>query len=539
MLTPDYIFETSWEVCNKVGGIYAVLSTRAASMQQLCKDKVFFIGPDLSEQNTPFFKESKSILKAWRTEAAQAGISVRVGRWLVPGNPIAILVDYRPFFSLKNDLYRQAWEKFSVNSIAAYGDYDESAVFGFATGKVMESLYRYLHLEDKQVAAHFNEWMTAFGLFYVREHLPEVGTLFTTHATSIGRSIAGNQKPLYDYFEGYHGDQMAQELNMVSKHSVEKQAAHHAHCFTTVSDLTNRECRQLLDKAADVVTPNGFESEFVPKSKTIFNQKREQARQLLRRVASQVVGGPIADNSLLVGISGRYEWKNKGIDAFIAALARLNQCAKQPPVIAFLMIPAWQQGAWQQLPADDRCTTHQLCDPNSDPVLGSMKYYGLNNTPSDRVKVVFVPSYLTGQDGVFGLPYYDLLIGLDLTVFPSYYEPWGYTPHESIAFHVPTITTDLAGFGLWAQEKQKQQTGDLFSAQPIRSAVVVHRSDSNWDEAIRQIAEAIDAFAQSSPSMQEEVRSNAAKLAEKADWRHFFQYYLEAYDYALRQVNKA
>ncbi len=492
MKQPDYIFETSWEVCNRVGGIYAVLSTRAASMQAEHPDKVFFFGPDFGEHSDIYFKEDKTLLPKWR---APKEIPVRVGRWQVPGEPIAILLKADAMWFRKDEIYSWAWSKFGVQSHAAYGDYDESCLFGYAAGMVMESLYK--HLPKGQVCMHANEWQTAFAIFYLEDHCPKIATLFTTHATGIGRSIAGNGKPLYDYFEGYNGDQMAEELNMVSKHSVEKQAAHWADCFTTVSDITARECKQLLDKPVDVVTPNGFEPTYVPKGKA-FDERRAAAREALRKVAGEQLGGVVPENALLICISGRQEWKNKGIDVFAAALDKLaqkiyhsNQLERE--VIAFVMIPY------------------------------------LDRAPSrkGRVSAVFVPYYLDGHDPLFGKTYYDLLIGMDVTVFPSYYEPWGYTPLESCAFHVPTITTSLAGFGVWASQ-QKDQYG----------VIVIDRNDSNFEVVAEHIAEDLLRFDRLSKEEKARARKEAAAVAKKADWKHFFQYYRQAYDIAITNSQK-
>ena len=209
MMQPDYIFETSWEVCNRVGGIYAVLSTRAASMQAEHPDKVFFFGPDFGDHSNIYFKEDKTLLKKWE---APAELPVRIGRWQVPGEPIAILLKFDALWPKKNEIYAWAWDKFQVQSHAAYGDYDESCLFGYAAGMVMESLYKFLIKTQKSNARkpnfcmHANEWQTAFSIFYLQDHCPKIATLFTTHATGIGRSIAGNGKPLYYYFEGYYGD---------------------------------------------------------------------------------------------------------------------------------------------------------------------------------------------------------------------------------------------------------------------------------------------------------------------------------------------
>ena len=513
MLSPDYIFETSWEVCNKVGGIYAVLSTRAASMQAEHPDKIFFFGPDFGVHSNIYFQEDKSLLKDWKSSITKstssiADIPVRIGRWQVPGNPIAVLLKFDALWPQKDAIYAWAWNKFQVQSHAAYGDYDESCLFGYAAGMVMENLYKHLIAKQSNlpkggiphnnvsVCAHANEWQTAFSIFYLQDYCPEIATLFTTHATGIGRSIAGNGKPLYDYFEGYNGDQMAQELNMVSKHSVEKQAAHHADCFTTVSYITARECKQLLDKEVDIETPNGFEPTYVPKGKA-FDEKRDAAREALRRVAGEQLGGVVPQNALFVCISGRQEWKNKGIDVFAAALDKLAQKiyhSDQPEkeVVAFVMIPY------------------------------------LDRAPARKGKVsaVFVPYYLDGHDPLFQMTYYDLLIGMDITVFPSYYEPWGYTPLESCAFHVPTITTSLAGFGEWAA-RQKDQFG----------VSVIERNDSNFDEVAELIAEDLLRFDRLSGEEKARARKEAAAVAKRADWKHFFQYYRKAYDIALRKRN--
>ena len=255
LLTPDYIFESSWEVCNKVGGIYTVLSTRANTLQEKFRDRIFFIGPDVWQgKENPLFIESDNLCAAWKEHALEKDeLSVRVGRWNIPGEPIVILVDFQPFFEKKDDIYTEMWNRFQVDSLHAYGDYDEASMFSYAAGKVVESFYRYNLTETDKVVYQAHEWMTGMGALYIQEAVPEIGTIFTTHATSIGRSIAGNNKPLYDYLFAYNGDQMAQELNMQSKHSIEKQTAHYVDCFTTVSEITNNECKELLDKPADVV----------------------------------------------------------------------------------------------------------------------------------------------------------------------------------------------------------------------------------------------------------------------------------------------
>ncbi|MEG1544101.1 MAG: glycosyltransferase [Tannerellaceae bacterium] len=545
LLTPDYIFEASWEVCNKVGGIYTVLSTRANTLQARFYDKLFFIGPDLwLEKANPLFLESDNFCVAWKKHACEKeGLPIRVGRWNIPGNPIVILVDFQPFFEQKDEIYAEMWNHYQVDSLHAYGDYDEASMFSYAAGRVVESFYRYNLTETDRVVYQAHEWMTGLGALYVQMVAPEIATIFTTHATSIGRSIAGNHKPLYDYLFAYNGDQMARELNMESKHSIEKQTAHHVDCFTTVSEITNNECKELLEKPADVVLMNGFEDDFVPKGST-FAGKRKRARATMLNVANKLLGIKMDDDTLIIGTSGRYEFKNKGIDVFLEALNRLNRDKNlKKNVLAFVNVPGWVGEPREDLcarlrsketfdtPLEVPFITHWLHNMTHDQVLDMLKYLNMNNHVDDRVKVILVPCYLNGKDGIMNKDYYDLLLGEDLSVYPSYYEPWGYTPLESVAFSVPTITTDLAGFGLWANSLKNQHS--------IEDGVeVLHRSDYNYSEVADGIKDTVSSFSGKSKEEVKEIRQRAAEVGEQALWKHFIRYYYEAYDVALRNAMK-
>ena len=542
-LAPEYIFETSWEVCNMVGGIYTVLSTRAATLVETHADKLIFIGPDvwLGKPN-PYFTETLGLMTDWQAfTESEYKLKIRIGRWKIPGNPLAVLVDFMPLMSNKNEIYGSVWEWAGVESIAAYGDYDESSMFGYATGIIIESFYRFFKLTTgNQVIAHFNEWMTTFGAFYIKKKLPAVATVFTTHATSIGRSIAGNHKPLYDYLNEYNGDQMAYELNMVSKHSTEKKAAHLVDCFTTVSEITGIECEQLLDKKPDVITPNGFEDDFVPKGK-LFTAKRKEARIVLKKTAEALLGYKLKENALFVSTAGRYEYKNKGIDTFLESLKLLSNYADlKREIVVFIMVPAHIKGFRNDLASAlknsestldswNKFTTHELWDYYNDNVMSAIHWFHFTNQQSQKVKIIFVPSYLNGSDGIFNNTYYDLLIGMDLSVFPSYYEPWGYTPLESVAFSVPTITTDLSGFGQWVSHKLHD----------IEKGVgVIHRSDYNGFIVAEHIAEMIYKFSNFNADEIKNIRKKASQIAEKALWKHFIHFYDKAYTIALKNKNK-
>ena len=542
---PDYIFESSWEVCNKVGGIYTVLSTRAKTLQDTIKDRIIFIGPDFwKEEESLYFKEDNTLFADWQWQAKEDGLDIRVGRWTVPGEPIAILVDFNPFFAKKNEIYGWLWEHYQVDSLHAYGDYDEASMFSYAAAKVVESFYHHYLNQNQKVIYHANEWMCGLGALYLNHYLPAIGTVFTTHATSIGRSIAGNQKPLYDYLFAYHGDQMAGELNMQSKHSIEKQTALHVDCFTTVSDITAKECVELLDKPVDVVLPNGFDDSFVPKSST-FTKKRKEARKRLLEVANALLGEQLDDNTLIVSTSGRYEFRNKGIDVFIEAMNRLSHDSDlKKKVVAFIEVPGWvgepradladrlSKGGHYDTPLERPQITHWLHNMDHDNVLGMMNYLQMHNAKDSNVKVIFIPCYLDGKDGILNMSYYDIVLGNDLCVYPSYYEPWGYTPLEAVAFKVPCITTDLAGFGLWANTVFGKN-GEIEDG-----VKVIHRTDYNYSEVADAIKSTVLAYTSFTKQQVDASRKHASDLSKKALWSEFIKYYYEAYDIALRRAEE-
>ncbi len=537
-IIPDYIFETSWEVCNKVGGIYTVLSTGAKSLQEFNKDKIIYIGPDFGESNNMLFKENKTLFKAWKKEALEKDhLKIRTGRWEIPGKPIVVLVDFKPFMPLKNEFFYDMWLKFGVDSLQAYDDYDDSAMFGYAAGKTVESFCRFFQQKNEKTVAHFHEWTTGSGLLYLKMNVPEIRTVFTTHATTVGRSICSNNKPLYDHFKNYYGDQMAHELNVVAKHSIEKKAAMNADCFTTVSELTARECAQLLEKQPDIVTPNGFEDDFIPKGKK-YDQQHAISRGMLKKVAEAVLGYPLNENTIFVGTCGRYEFKNKGLDVFLESLKKLNNNAEMTKeTVAFIMVPAWICGPREDLQeklnnpeskiqSSNNNTTHNLCNYWDDDIIKTLQCFNMNNRQEDKVKVIFVPSYLDGNDGIFNHTFYDLLIGLDMTVFASYYEPWGYTPLESAAFHIPTITTNLSGFGLWVSHKQEN----------IENGVaVIRRTEYNHSEVAEEIQDNIILLSHKTRKEITGLRKRAREIAHKTSWSEFISYYVEAFNIALNK----
>lgn len=537
-MSADYIFETSWEICNKVGGIYTVLSTKAATVVKQYHDNYICIGPDISKEHNEDFIEDVNLFKNWREVLQREGLKVRIGRWQICGSPVVVLVDFTPFFEKKNDILTQFWLRYKLDSISGQWDYIEPALFGYAAGRVVESFYKFYCNSMDKIVAQFHEWMTGTGILYLKSVAPQIATIFTTHATVLGRCIAGNGLPLYGNIAQYVPLDTACRFGVQSKFSLEYLSAQHADAFTTVSDITNRECEAFFRKSADVITINGFENDFVPKGDE-YVQKRSCARKTLLHVAATLLQQELPEDALLVMNSGRYEYKNKGIDVFIKSLSLLSQENPNRTVVAFIMVPAGNSGKRVDLcermeqpvgkqPVTGDFTTHVLHDASNDPILRGLAENGLSNVPDNHVKVVYVPVYLNGSDGIFNLSYYDLLIGFDLSVFPSYYEPWGYTPLESIAFGVPTVTTSLAGFGLWVRDHFNNQ----------RSVWVIDRQDDNDTEVAAQAAKAIRYFADCDAQTTQQMNDMAMQIAQKALWANLFDNYLNAYQIALGKSDK-
>lgn len=533
-LSPDTLFEVSWEVCNKVGGIHTVIATKAPTVTNLLGDKYIVIGPDFSQDNgVSEFEEDASLMKAWRQSLYDKGIRVRIGRWKINGSPIAILIDFTTLFTQKDDVLKMLWETYKVDSISGQWDYVEPVLFGYIAGEVIESYVDTFCTATDKVVAHFHEWMTASGGLYLRKHSPYVATVMTTHATVMGRCIAGNRLALYGDLTKFNADDLARQFNVVAKHSIEKMGAQYHDAFLTVSDITARECKYLLGKEPDAVTPNGFANDFVWTGKE-YEAKRSEARRSMIEVAEACLGCKFGNDPLIIGTSGRYEFHNKGLDIFFDALKRIESSGKlDREILAYVTVPAANHGARLDLQAylqdkskgidasQYRYSTHYLENAAWDQIAQQINGSVLDRRES-KVKVIFVPTYLNQNDGIFNKNYYELLVGMDLTIYPSYYEPWGYTPLESIAFSVPTITSTLAGFGVWALSQEKHE-----------GITVIERNDTNGEQAAQATADAVLHFAALGSSEVAALRKEAGEVAKRALWSKMFKHYIEAYDIAI------
>lgn len=539
MKNPEYLFETSWEVCNMVGGIYTVLSTKSNVMRQLLDDHYITVGPDVVKESheTLYFVEDNDLFPEWRERALAQGLKFRIGHWKIESNPIAILVDYTPLYQSKNEILGHLWEQYELDSIRGQWDYIEPVLFGYASGQVIESFCNFYLQQTSHIVAQFHEWMTGSGVLYLKEHCPQIATAFTTHATYLGRAISGNGMPLYDNLKTYLPSVMAMQFNVVSQQSMEQKAAKNADSFTTVSDITAQECEQFLYRKPDVVTKNGIDHTF-RQDEAAFAEKRKATRAQILKIAGTLCGETLDPNSLMVINSGRYEFKNKGIDLFIEALRRLNEDKNLPrTVVAVIAVPANIAGPSKDLQHrldgtnaimghTDFPATHHIFEYENDAILNTLRNSGLQNDANDKVKVMFVPAYLNGNDGIFNITYSEFLSAFDFSVFPSYYEPWGYTPLESVALGIPTLTSDVSGFGKFVQQECKGN----------EAVTVVSRQVGDNDKVIEEIVSALRRFLNMTDKGMAIVSEAALQVAEKLLWKDLIVSYQKAWDVALEKA---
>jgi phosphorylase/glycogen(starch) synthase len=504
------LFEVSWEVGNKVGGIHTVVSTKAKTLVSKLGDEYVAIGPWLLGGAEPddVFEEDASFSDFGESCRAM-GVPVRIGRWKIPGRPLTVLVEFSGLYSKKDDILKELWERWKVDSIEGQWDYVEPLLFGWAAGLVIEAWWKdRIAPEGRACAAQFHEWMVGAGMLYLKHHVPAIGTVFTTHATMLGRSLASTGKLPEEGLAGRTSDDAARAVGVRSKHSMEGVCAREADTFTTVSEVTATEAELFFGRRARPLLPNGIDLDVV--DALAGPTLRDAAGQALRALAWRFTGEDPGD-ALLLCNSGRYEFHNKGIDLLLDACAALN-AREGRKVVLFVLVPAGNSGVKGELierlsraPHEVHgalgVCTHNLFDVERDPIEKRCRERGLDNRAGSRVKVVHVPVYLGPKDGLLNLPYEAVLRAMDLSCFPSFYEPWGYTPEESLAVGVPTVTSDLAGFGRWALENDLGPTRGVYVFRREEAA----RQPAGFDTLIEPLAQLISSFAQ-------EVRDNEATI---------------------------
>jgi phosphorylase/glycogen(starch) synthase len=530
------LFEISWEVCNMVGGIHTVLATKLADSKARYGDDYVTIGPDIAHMvEAPNVFEEEVWEPRLLLTLADTGVHVRMGRWKVPERPRTLLINYSDLYERKDQILAHYWERYRLDSLFGAWDYYDPVLFGHAAGMVIERYFLHLLLPARREAAvHCHEWMAAAAILHLEEHVPEVGTVFTTHATALGRALASRREwPLLTPPSDKELLDKAREHHCIAKHSMEATAAQVSDVFSTVSQIAAEECATVLGRAPDIILENGLGDDF-PGSELLTPEARARARERLLELAERVTGDRYdREGTVLVLSSGRYEYVNKGIDVYLRALARLRDQlgpSANVRIVAFGMFPGAHAGPKRKFlsPATeprtpDNCT-HDLREEAQDPIQNDLRELGFSNEAGSPVHVIQVPIYLSGTDSLIPATYYELLPGFDVTVFPSYYEPWGYTPHEAVAFGVPTFTSDLAGFGRWIQSRGGfEQTG----------VHVLQRQHRSSEQTVEELSARLSDFVRKRPDERSEFARAARNTSQLGRWRDFIPKYFEAHRRAL------
>ncbi len=587
----DYLFEVSFEICNKVGGIYRVLESKASNMLEKYGDNYYLIGPYYLDKSKGEFKQEapSDDLKKIFDELEKEGIQCYYGRWMVKGRPKTILVDFNGFYSEKNRIKKFLWEDYGIDSLDAGDTFETPMIWSWATGKLIEKLNEHLVKKEEKAVAHFHEWLSGGGLLYLDRSNSEVSTVFTTHATSLGRALAYNNVDFYTKLDEINPSDASYENNVHSKHQMEKKTAERADVFTTVSEITGLETENFLGRRPDVILPNGLNLDKFLTFEEIVIKHRHQRKKLREFTISYFFPYYKFDieNTLFYFIIGRNEYKAKGVDYFIKSLADLNQKLKESndndkTIVAYFWIPSDALSVKRELVENkeffqdvkdsldgampeieekilynllyedeiktkntisenylfeiekkllrlDRShenpplSTHELAG-GSDRILNSLREHGLTNDKDDPVKVVYYPIYLTGHDGLSNLSYQEALEACHLGVFPSFYEPWGYTPLEAAALGVASVTTDLAGFGRYRQTLETKEDKE--------GVYILKRHGRDDREAVKDLAEFMHKFSQYDRQGRVDNKIESRKIASKADWNDFVENYIKAHNKA-------
>lgn len=587
-MKPDFAFEVSWEVCNKVGGIYRVVQSKIGQMKSYYDDSYILIGPYIADKVKGEFVEEEPPMEMKKSieELSSVGAVAHFGRWRTFGMPKVILIDFSNCFGLANDIKSFNWEHFKIDSLNTnFYDYDYPILWANLAGRFIESFKK--HNSEKKVVAHFHEWLSGAGLLYLKAKKAKVGCVFTTHATVMGRTLAGGNKDLtYLFDSGWDFDEKAKEFKIQTKHQTEKASALNADVFTTVSEITGKEAKLLLGREPEVIVENGLDASSFPtfeEASVKHRLFREKMRNFLMKMFYPYYAVDL-EKSLSFFVAGRYEFYSKGLNVLIDALGELNKKLKKSrinkTIFVFFFIPADNEAINSELmkakgyfedmmdsyeeneneirqrifyslfssknlplkkilgkdfytkfskvrdiiknKGDAPVCTH-IIHNRSDLILSALRANNLINSKDSKVKVVYYPIYLTGADGLLDLDYFEALSACHLSVFPSMYEPWGYTPLESISFGVPSITTDLAGFGRFIREKGLEGKG----------VYVLDFEGKEYQDRVAQLADTMLDYCKKNQSERIKLKMKAKNTSYKADWSELGKKYFKAHEMAI------
>ena len=588
-----YLIEIAWEVVNQVGGIYTVIRSKVPTVIKKWGENYCLLGPYMPHYTSEFepIKDAKDPFSRVVNKMNAEGLKVHYGHWLVSGRPKVVLFDLGSIMHKLGEVKYFLWEHHGISS--PHHDHLLNDVIAF--GEMVKIFLS--HMADdsgksKKIIAHFHEWMSASGLPEIRRQGIGVKTIFTTHATLLGRYLAMNDPNYYEHLPFMDWQKEARHFNIESNVSIERAAVHGCHIFSTVSEVTASECRKLLGRSPDFILPNGINKERFEALHEFQNMHVEFKNKIHGFTMAHFFSSYTfdLDKTLYFFTSGRYEYLNKGYDVTLEALARLNhrlQVEKSDTTVVMFFITrkpyhsinpdilqsralleefrqtinAIQKQVGERLLFDAAVrddtrlpdlnrfvddywrlryrrtlqswksdtlppvVTHNLVDDATDEILSFIRDSNLINKKNDRVKIVYHPDFINYTNPLFSMEYGQFVRGCHLGIFPSYYEPWGYTPLECLASGVPSITSDLAGFGDYVAQNVKDHDK--------RGIYVINRQEKSFDQAAGQLANRLFNYIRLNRRQRIELRNRSEGSSELFDWSSLNKYYEEAYLKAL------
>ncbi|KAK3824037.1 MAG: putative glycogen synthase [Linnemannia gamsii] len=587
------LFEIAWEVANKVGGIYTVLKSKAPVTCHEYGDRYTMIGP-LSYKTAPLEVETLEPdtpeLRLTLESMKERGVKFLYGRWLIEGAPKVLLFDTGSVYHKLDEWKGDLWNVAGIPSPPNDHETNEAILFGYLVAWFLGEFVA--HEKNAAIIAHFHEWLAGVGIALCRKRHIDVTTIFTTHATLLGRYLCAGSVDFYNNLRNFDVDHEAGKRGIYHRYCIERAATHCCDVFTTVSHITAYEAEHLLKRKPDGVLPNGLNVVKFSAMHEFQNLHAVSKDRIHDFVRGHFYGHYDFDleNTLYFFTAGRYEYRNKGLDMFIESLQRLNEklkaCNSPMTVVAFIITPAethsftvetlkgqavvkqlketvhdiakrmetrlFEKAArggdintTQFLTNEDQIllkrrtfalkrstlppiVTHNMADDDKDPVLSQLRRLSLFNHPSDRVKIVFHPEFLNSSNPLFGLDYEEFVRGCHLGVFPSYYEPWGYTPAECTVMGVPSITTNLSGFGCFMDDNIVDSSE--------YGIYIVDRRMKSVEESIQQLADQMLMFCQKSRRQRINQRNRTERLSDLLDWKRMGLEYIKARQLALRRA---
>jgi glycogen(starch) synthase len=585
--------EVAWEVCQQLGGIYTVIRSKAPSMIRRWGRRYCVVGPYNPKLSPQEFEETTPTGLVGRVvkKLEEWGFEAHHGTWLISGRPKAVLLAPRCVERRLGEIKRLIWDHHRIGLPGDDSTTNDVVAFGF----LVEQFFRALVEEtgrQRPIIGHFHEWMAASAIPEIRRAGLPVAAVFTTHATQLGRALAGNDPGFYDHLPSVNWLGAARHYAMEPKVLLERAAAHGAHVFTTLSEITALECEHLLGRKPDLLLPNGLNIERFTAMHEFQNLHLQYKEKIHQFVMAHFFPSYTfdLDRTLYFFSAGRYEYRNKGFDLAIESMARLNGRMKRAGLgrtIVFFLVTQrpfrsinaealrsravmeemrhnceamrndfgeqmfvatatgvapkldelvddyWMlrlrrlQHAWKtsRLPL---LATHDLVDEARDEVMNQLRRCMLFNLADDPVKVVYHPDFITSANPLFGIDYDQFVRGCHLGIFPSFYEPWGYTPQECVARGVPTVSSDLAGFGTYLM----QHVPDYQE----RGLAIIRRRRASWDQAANELTDFLFNFLKMERRDRIAQRNRVEELSEQFDWENLGRYYADAHRLALERA---